>query len=168
MAMLILAENPARGEKYIVKGDLAIQWSERLDAQGHYIPELIDATGVQVTAWKGPTVFKEVLAVLHDEPKTPRPDLAVIMAYDLNGDGLSELVAPILNRLYWNRGGGVFEPEPLWAETPPFMPAGVIAQIMGHKPSATAEKHYKVRQIDQLVRHPADHPRRRRGFPLRW
>jgi integrase len=30
------------------------------------------------------------------------------------------------------------------------MPAGVIAQIMGHKPSATAEKHYKVRQIDQL------------------
>jgi hypothetical protein len=26
----------------------------------------------------------------------------------------------------------------------------VIAQIMGHKPSATAEKHYKVRQIDQL------------------
>lgn len=30
------------------------------------------------------------------------------------------------------------------------MPAGVIAQIMGHKPSATAEKHYKQRQLDQL------------------
>lgn len=29
-------------------------------------------------------------------------------------------------------------------------PAGVVAQIMGHKPSATAEKHYKQRPIDLL------------------
>ena len=30
------------------------------------------------------------------------------------------------------------------------MPAGVVAQIQGHKPSATAEKHYRVREIGQL------------------
>jgi integrase len=29
-------------------------------------------------------------------------------------------------------------------------PAGVVAQIMGHKPSATAEKHYTVRPLDML------------------
>ena len=29
-------------------------------------------------------------------------------------------------------------------------PAGVVAQIMGHKPSATAEKYYKVRPLDLL------------------
>ncbi|MBL0166963.1 MAG: integrase family protein [Propionivibrio sp.] len=33
-----------------------------------------------------------------------------------------------------------------WVE----VPAGVAAQIMGHKPSATAEKHYKVRPLDML------------------
>lgn len=33
-----------------------------------------------------------------------------------------------------------------WVECP----AGVSAQIMGHKPSATAEKHYRVRPIDLL------------------
>lgn len=33
-----------------------------------------------------------------------------------------------------------------WIESP----AGVVAQIMGHKPSATAEKHYKVRSIELL------------------
>jgi len=32
-------------------------------------------------------------------------------------------------------------------------PAGVVAQIMGHKPSATAEKHYTVRPLDLLRRH---------------
>lgn len=30
------------------------------------------------------------------------------------------------------------------------VPAGVVAQIMGHKPSATAEKHYTVRSLDML------------------
>jgi integrase len=34
-----------------------------------------------------------------------------------------------------------------WVE----MPAGVVAQIMGHKPSATAEKHYKARPLDLLA-----------------
>jgi hypothetical protein len=33
------------------------------------------------------------------------------------------------------------------------LPAGVVAQIMGHKPSATAEKHYTVRPLDLLRVH---------------
>ena len=33
------------------------------------------------------------------------------------------------------------------------VPAGVVAQIMGHKPSATAEKHYKVRPLELLAVH---------------
>jgi integrase len=33
------------------------------------------------------------------------------------------------------------------------IPAGVVAQIMGHKPSATAEKHYTVRPLDLLRNH---------------
>jgi len=36
-----------------------------------------------------------------------------------------------------------------WLETP----AGVVAQIQGHKPSATAEKHYKRRPVDLLRVH---------------
>ncbi len=33
------------------------------------------------------------------------------------------------------------------------VPAGVVAQIQGHKPSATAEKHYRVRPLDLLRVH---------------
>ena len=36
-----------------------------------------------------------------------------------------------------------------WVEAP----VGVVAQIMGHKPSATAEKHYTVRPLDLLRMH---------------
>jgi len=34
-----------------------------------------------------------------------------------------------------------------WVE----VPAGIVAQIMGHKPSATAEKHYIQRELDLLT-----------------
>lgn len=33
------------------------------------------------------------------------------------------------------------------------LPSGVVAQIMGHSPSATAEKHYKQRSLDLLRHH---------------
>lgn len=33
------------------------------------------------------------------------------------------------------------------------IPAGVVAQLMGHKPSATAEKHYTVRPLELLAGH---------------
>ena len=33
------------------------------------------------------------------------------------------------------------------------MPVGVVAQIQGHKPSATVEKHYKVRPLELLRAH---------------
>jgi hypothetical protein len=35
----------------------------------------------------------------------------------------------------------------------PFVVLSVVAQIMGHKPSATAEKHYTVRPLDLLRVH---------------
>ena len=44
------------------------------------------------------------------------------------------------------------------------IPAGVVAQIMGHKPSATAEKHYTVRPLDLLRIH---HQRIESNF-LEW
>jgi integrase len=44
---------------------------------------------------------------------------------------------------------GSFKTLSEWIESP----VGVVAQIMGHKPSATAEKHYTVRETDLLRRH---------------
>ena len=39
--------------------------------------------------------------------------------------------------------------EPEWQE----VPVGIVAQIQGHKPSATAEKHYTVRPLELLALH---------------
>ena len=56
----------------------------------------------------------------------------------LIGAGLPDLTLHGLRRSF----GSLAE----WTETP----AGVVAQIMGHKPSAIAEKHYRRRPLDLL------------------
>jgi integrase len=56
----------------------------------------------------------------------------------LTGAGLPDLTLHGLRRSF----GSLAE----WTETP----AGVVAQIMGHKPSAIAEKHYRRRPLDLL------------------
>lgn len=56
----------------------------------------------------------------------------------LSKAGIEELTLHGLRRSF----GSLAE----WLECP----AGIVAQIMGHKPSATAEKHYRVRPLDLL------------------
>ena len=56
----------------------------------------------------------------------------------LKAAGLPQLTLHDLRRSFSNLSE--------WVETP----IGVVAQIMGHKPSATAEKHYKQRPLDLL------------------
>jgi integrase len=52
--------------------------------------------------------------------------------------GIDDLTIHGLRRLFKSLTG--------WLE----IPAGVVAQLMGHKPSATDEKHYTVRPLDLL------------------
>lgn len=70
----------------------------------------------------------------------------IALPYDAMGDVCS--VAGI-SRLGFNGLRRSFGSLSEWLE----IPAGVIAQIQGHKPSATAEKHYRVRPLDLLRLH---------------
>jgi integrase len=67
-------------------------------------------------------------------PRNPHNDVCVIA-------GIDNLTIHGLRRS--------FKSLTEWLE----VPVGVVAQLMGHKPSATAEKHYTVRPLDMLRVH---------------
>ena len=67
-------------------------------------------------------------------PRNPHNDVCVVA-------GIDDLTIHGLRRS--------FKSLTEWLE----IPAGVVAQLMGHKPSATAEKHYTVRPLDLLRVH---------------
>ena len=97
--------------RLVVSGLLAVTWSARRDAAGHFVPAVIDASGLTLIERPGVPAFAEA-AVL--EAGTL---LSPLISADLDDDGLDDLVAAGSNLLYRNRDGR-FEPEPLLAYPP--------------------------------------------------
>ena len=54
-----------------------------------------------------------------------------IIVYDLNGDGLSEIILARWNRVLWNRGGMRFDRETLLSHPQPFWESAIIADMNG-------------------------------------
>jgi integrase len=70
---------------------------------------------------------------------------------DARGDHTRALAAAGLPHLTLHGLRRSFGTLSEWVE----VPVGVVAQIQGHKPSAIAEKHYRVRPLDMLRMHHA-------------
>ena len=113
-SMTLYVTQPAQQRKILINGDVQVEWNADRNAAGTYVPRVIDATGLTIAERAGPPVFTEVSLPL---PLKSPNNLYIkpVLVYDLNGDGLSEIILPWQNTVYWNRGGGKFEPEKLCA-----------------------------------------------------
>lgn len=120
--------NARRDERYEITGPLDITWSDRRDALGQMIPDVIDATGLTVKWRRGRPAFTGV--VLAEFPFSVR-DFDNVIAYDLNEDGLTDIVYPPLNLVFWNRGSGQFDRQTLLVQPPAKAYQGVVADFTG-------------------------------------
>jgi hypothetical protein len=114
--MLLHVVRTAQQERYVIKGALQIDWSKEKDKNGNFIPDKIDARDITVISRKGLPAFVESkvwsvddLRVSLSHLSTPEP----LILYDLDRDGLSEIILPGWNLIFWNRGKGQFEIQPI-------------------------------------------------------
>ena len=123
--------------RIIIRGDIEVRWSSRRDGNGHFVPEEIDASGLELIDRTGVVPFRRRLRIpsATSGPEEIRalgsPRAHPLMVYDLNRDGLSEIVLGGWNRVYWNRGGGKFEWEDLCKFPRQIAPVGIIADFTG-------------------------------------
>jgi len=120
--------------------DLDFQWrsmslSDKVEASGRIIPMTPYLTEL---LFRLPRRNDWVFSAASADGKIAEPRIAHNHA--LSDAGLPGLTLHGLRRSF----GTLSE----WCE----VPVGIVAQIMGHKPSATAEKHYRRRPLDLLRR----------------
>lgn len=124
---------PSKEERFIVRGELRVQWRTPADPIAEPFPEVIEATSLELLTRQGGLPFGHKRAA-DLTPKTLDAKLwgLNLQLYDLDGDGLSEIVLPRGNLVYWNKGRGTFKPEPLFARPLAAPPdTGVIADFDG-------------------------------------
>lgn len=112
VSIRIDALNERTQMRYNVTGDIFVEWETQTDAAAMPRPKSIDASGVRITQRSGPVGFEVARKIDSSEIGVPVTVPSVIV-YDLNGDGLSELLIPAANLMYRNRGDWQFDRLPL-------------------------------------------------------
>jgi hypothetical protein len=126
----LYVSHQSKNRRLIVKGDLDIDWTDHLDARGHYQPQHIGFTHFVILERGGPPAFVEGF-ILEDAADLPIPIL-----YDVDRDGDSDIIMPVTNELFRNKGNFAFDKStPLIAgdATPPgpYVMAANMADFTG-------------------------------------
>ncbi len=128
VSMTLHVERKQPPDRIAIKGKLHVEWSGKADAQGNPIPKTITTADIELWRRQAPLAFEEILTAASDE-KHPR--IMPLLVYDLNGDGLSEIVLGGLNRVYWNEGNARFRDAPLLENAIDMFDAAILADFTG-------------------------------------
>jgi len=122
--------NPALTERAILEGDLIVDWASKPPGAEWPAVKRIDASRLILKTRQGEPPFQPILV----ESVTP-PDKSYfidpLILYDLDGDGLSEIILAAKNLVFHRRPDGKFESAPLCRHSPGLIFTGVIADFDG-------------------------------------
>jgi hypothetical protein len=127
LSMTLYFEHAGEKKRWVVNGDLKVKWPVREPGKP-FSPALLDTTQLTLAFRQGPLAYTEIPAADLGQ-KTEIPAGGHLLVYDLNRDGLDDIILPGRNIVYWNKGGFKFEPKQLLDK--PGFPAVKPEQIMG-------------------------------------
>ncbi len=126
MVAHVVREKPAH--RVIIRALLNVEWTTKLNEQSNPVPQDIAVTELQILDRHSPQIFEEVFSVKSSE-RYPR--LMPLLVYDLNADGLSEVVLAGANMVLRNQGGGNFKIESFLADERSIFDGAVLADFTG-------------------------------------
>ncbi len=104
--------HPAERERFILRGNLRVEWQVPSGEDDAPRPRLMDGTDLKILVRRGEPAFKTALSSIL-EPEDGSVFIDPLLLYDLDGDGLSEIILGCKNLVFWNRGHGQFQKDTL-------------------------------------------------------
>jgi hypothetical protein len=114
-SLVIQASNARDGRRLVIRGSVDVLWDEgRGTAATPPHPDRISVIGLDVVERRGDPAFALVPGPAGPgRTFGPERGTDLVLAYDLDRDGLPELLEPGVNALLRNRGGMAFDREPI-------------------------------------------------------
>jgi hypothetical protein len=128
MALYLDRHDPL--ERVVVAGNVRVVWRSEFDPEGIPVPDSIEAHDLSVWVRSGKAAFREVFTRDHAQPDT-RSGVQPVIAHDVDGDGLSDLLLAGSNELLRNRDHGKFQIEQLCTQRERIFETGLVADFDG-------------------------------------
>jgi len=130
LVSIVLHVGAPGNRRFVVEGDLAVEWSMEPDGEGLFVPRQVDATGLQVFARTGALAFERILSVRSPRRPDAYSGIHPLLLADLDRDDRVDVVMVRASRILWNREGE-FEMGPLIEHPHLLTESGIVADFDG-------------------------------------
>lgn len=132
VSTVINLEHAATSRRAVLKGDLGIAWTNKRDVNNHPVIDSLDASNFVLIQRSGKLAFKHWFT---SDPREIRrethPRAQPILVYDVDNDGLNDVITAGCNLIWRNRGNGKFEQDKLFLKPKDIPTCAVIADFNG-------------------------------------
>ena len=117
-------------ERALLEGDLLVEWTGERSPEGLPTVRRIDASRLGLTARRGKPAYRPILS---EQISPPEKSFFIdpLILYDLDGDGLSEIILASSNLVFHRRSDGGYDRRPLSRQSFGLIFTGVIADFDG-------------------------------------
>ncbi|HKS37799.1 MAG TPA: CRTAC1 family protein [Verrucomicrobiae bacterium] len=122
--------NAARPERAVLEGDLVVDWAAKPSGEELATVKRIDASRLTIKTRNGEPLFRPIL-LEQIAPLEKSSYIDPLILYDLDGDGLAEIVFPAANLVYRRHGENRYRAEPMCKHSPGLISAAIIADFNG-------------------------------------
>ena len=129
VSVVLHVNNPDQNRLQSIKANLNVTWMS--DSQQNPVPNLIQVTDLELLERDASAAFEPLLTLKPSGSPSDSSMMNPILVYDLDRNGLSDILVGGLNRVFFNTGEGEFRQEQIHPGLPAILNTAILADFNG-------------------------------------